>query len=197
VGDRIVRGKERYAHRARGSSSYQSRRGVLLHPSSNAVRSLYGQVFVGACLVRIAALTGAEVDLAGRPNGLREALKSFFATHGGEWEFRAQLLTDREKMPVEDASIVWPEDLSPYIPIARLSVLPQSAHDEVRHQRSWMRQWPSVPGTESKHIGQLVQWPIGSVMRARKPVYVMSSQFRAEHNHCPISEPRSAEEIVL
>jgi hypothetical protein len=34
-------------------------------------------------------------------------------------------------------------------------------------------------------------------MRARKPVYVMSSQFRAEHNHCPISEPRSAEEIVL
>jgi hypothetical protein len=34
-------------------------------------------------------------------------------------------------------------------------------------------------------------------MRARKPVYVMSSQFRVEHNHCPISEPRSAEEIVL
>ena len=81
------------------------------------------------------ALTGAEVDLAGRPNGLREALKNFFATQGGEWEFRAQLLTDREKMPVEDASIVWPEDLSPYNPIARLSVLPQSAHDEVRHQR--------------------------------------------------------------
>jgi hypothetical protein len=86
---------------------------------------LYGPYMAKFSLVPVSselqALTGAEVDLAGRPNGLREALKSFFATHGGEWEFRAQLLTDREKMPVEDASIVWPEDLSPYIPIARLS----------------------------------------------------------------------------
>ena len=187
--------------------SFGGKSGTLIalggHPLTNPagesyftqVPMLYGPYMAKFSLVPVSselqALTGAEIDLAGRPNGLREALKSFFAIHGGEWEFRVQLLTDREKMPVEDASIVWPEDLSPYIPIARLSVLPQSAHDEARHQRL------DEAMAFSPWHGVEAHRPIGSVMRARKPVYVMSSQFRAEHNHCPISEPRSAEEIVL
>jgi len=115
--------------------SFGGKSGTLIalggHPLTNPagesyftqVPMLYGPYMAKFSLVPVSselqALTGAEIDLAGRPNGLREALKSFFAIHGGEWEFRVQLLTDREKMPVEDASIVWPEDLSPYIPIAR------------------------------------------------------------------------------
>ncbi|PWE40414.1 hypothetical protein C9I49_23990 [Pseudomonas prosekii] len=32
--------------------------------------------------------------------------------------------------------------------------------------------------------------PLGGVMRVLKPSYEMSAGFRAEHNGCPIREPR-------
>ena len=39
-----------------------------------------------------------------------------------EWEIGVQLCVDLKTMPIEDASIVWPEDQSPYVPVARLRV---------------------------------------------------------------------------
>lgn len=40
-------------------------------------------------------------------------------TAGGTWELRVQLCVDIEKMPREDASVEWPQDLSPYVTVAR------------------------------------------------------------------------------
>jgi catalase len=135
------------------------------------------------------ALTGAKVDLKDKPDGLRDALVAFFATHGGEWEVRVQLCTDRETMPIEDASKVWPEDQSPYVAVARITVKPQSAYDETRHQvldeAIAFSPWHGIEAHR----------PLGSVMRARQPAYEMSSGFRAEHNKCPIHDPRSAADI--
>lgn len=132
------------------------------------------------------ALTDAKVDLKDRPDGLREALIAFFAEHGGEWDLRVQLMTDVDAMPIEDATVLWPEDKSPHVPVARIKVAPQVAYDEARYQSL------DQAMAFSPWHGLEAHRPIGSIMRARKPAYEMSSQFRATSNKCPIHEPTRA-----
>ena len=83
---------------------------------------LYGlymaKLSIAPVLSELRALTCAPVDVNDKPNGLREAVVDFFRTNGREWEVRAQLCTDLEAMPIEDASVRWPEDQSPYVPVA-------------------------------------------------------------------------------
>ncbi len=135
------------------------------------------------------ALKDAPVDLAGKPNGLREAVIAFFRDHGGEWELRAQLLTNPETMPVEDASVEWPEAESPHVAVARITVPPQPAWSEAR----------AAAGDDglsfSPWHGLAAHRPLGSVNRARRRAYAEAASFRAERNRCPIHEPRAA--IIL
>lgn len=150
---------------------------------------LYGDYIAKLSIVPsspdLKALTGAKVDLADKPDGLRAAVVDFFADHGAEWEIQAQLCTDLEKMPVEDASVQWPEEESPYVTVARIVAKPQSA-------------WNAGKSAAiddglafSPWHGLAAHRPLGSVMRARKQAYEMSKRFRAEHNHVTIEEPRS------
>lgn len=129
------------------------------------------------------ALEDQRIHTGGKPNALREAVSDFFATQGGEWELRVQLCTDLERMPVEDASVPWPEDVSPYITVARLFVPPQPSWSEAR----------SAVVDEayafSPWHGLAAHRPLGSVMRARKASYEASAHFRASHGRCPMHEP--------
>lgn len=128
-------------------------------------------------------LTGAAVDLSGKPNGLREATADFFRTHGGEWEVKVQLCTDLDKMPIEDATVRWSESESPYVTVARVVVPSQEAWSEARAAEI------DEGMAFSPWNGLLAHQPLGSVMRARKAAYEMSSRFRAEHNGVSIAEP--------
>lgn len=154
----------------------------------SVVPFLYGPYFAKLSVAPVAdsltALTDLHVDFAGNPNGLRQAVSDYFAVHGGVWEIRIQLATDLDKMPIEDASVVWPEDLSPYVAVARLEVDPQPAWsaENVRAIDDGM--------AFSPWHGLQAHRPLGGIMRVRKPSYEMSSGFRAEHNGCPVHEPR-------
>ena len=197
----VLRGTERALEAVGGKS------GTLIsmggHPLTNPagetfhtqVPLLYGpyvaKLSVTPASSDLKALTGAPVDLKGKPNGLRDALVNYFAEHGGEWDVRVQLMTDREAMPVEDASVVWPDDKSPHVTVARIRVVPQSAWDEVRHRRL------DEEMAFSPWHGIEAHRPLGSIMRARKPAYAMSSQFRATANECPIHEPRATADIAV
>ncbi len=136
----------------------------------------------------LVALAGQDVDLRGNPNGLRAALQTFFARHGGTWDVRVQLLRDRDSMPVEDASVPWPEDESPHVSVATITVPAQSS-DEAKH-RAFDEGLAFSPWD-----GIAAHRPIGSIMRSRKPAYEMSAGFRAEANGCPIRHPRSAADL--
>jgi hypothetical protein len=129
------------------------------------------------------ALHGAKVDLKDRPDGLREAVIDFFATHGGEWELRVQLCTNLQDMPVENAAKIWTEDDSPYFPVARIRVDPQTAWSEARAAAV------DDGMAFSPWHGLAAHQPLGSVMRLRKLAYEMSSQFRATRNHTTTAEP--------
>lgn len=130
------------------------------------------------------ALTGKEIALAGRADAWREEFKALFAAQGARWDFRVQLLTDLLKMPVEDSSVVWPEDISPYISVATLDVGPQTAWSNSR----------AVVGDDqlafSPWHGIAAHRPLGSINRVRQQAYKMSATERASFNRCPIHEPR-------
>lgn len=152
---------------------------------------LHGPYMAKLCVAPVSpeltALTGAPLDVNGKPDGLREASVEFFARHGGEWEVRVQLCTDIEAMPVEDASVQWPEERSPYVAVARITAAPQPAWTDARAA--------AVDDglAFSPWHGVAAHRPIGGIMRARKATYQMSSGFRATHNGCPIHEPRGEE----
>lgn len=133
----------------------------------------------------LAALKDTPVDLAGQPNGLRAAVIDFFKEHGATWELRVQLRTNADTMPVEDASVVWPEAESPYLAVARLVVPPQPAWSEAR-----ARQVDDGLAFNPWH-GLEAHRPLGSVNRARQGVYGLSAAFRGERNGCPMREPRA------
>jgi hypothetical protein len=130
------------------------------------------------------ALTRSPMNVNGVPNGLREAVLDFFKKNGGVWEVRAQLCTDLEHMPIENAAVVWSEEVSPYQRIARITVKPQLAWSEVRS---------SVVDDGMSFTpwhGLAAHRPLGGIMRVRKAAYEAAKKFRAERNGRVIQEPR-------
>jgi hypothetical protein len=132
----------------------------------------------------LTALVQAPLNVNGVPNGLREAVVEFFRKNGGEWQVRAQLCTDLEHMPIENAAMVWPEEMSPYRPIARVTVEPQVGWSEAR----------SLAVDDGMSFapwhGLAAHRPLGGIMRVRKAVYEEARKFRAERNGRIIQEPR-------
>ena len=138
-------------------------------------------------IFHLSELTGVPIDANSNPNALRDAVASHFAANGGEWEIRVQLCTNLETMPVEDASVIWPEDDSPYQPVARL---------RVEAQASW-----SDEGVQAIDEGMAFgPWhglaahrPLGGIMRSRNTTYTSSADFRSQHNGCPMHQPKAAQ----
>ncbi|MGD0102492.1 MAG: catalase family protein [Rhodopila sp.] len=149
---------------------------------------LYGdyiaKIAVAPVARRLTALTGQHLDMSGKPNALRQAVEEFFDLNDAEWEIRVQLCTDLKTMPIEDASVVWPEDQSPYVAVARITAPSQDA---------WSAE--AVEAIDdgmafSPWHGLAAHRPLGSIMRARRLTYASSAAFRATHNGCPLREPR-------
>lgn len=164
----------------------QKQTNILGETFYSQVPILYGAYiakFSVAPIFDLSLLTDGPID-TGNPNALREAVSAYFATKGGEWEFRVQLCTDLDTMPIEDASVAWPEDQSPYLVVARLAVEPQD---------SWSAEGIAAVDeglSFSPWHGLAAHRPLGSVMRARNSTYTNSVNFRSQHNGCPIHEPK-------
>ncbi|SAK62522.1 Catalase [Caballeronia glebae] len=194
----VLRGAEALVEKMGGESGMLKSLGG--HPKTHilgetfytAVPFLYGPHIAKLSVVPVSAeltaLTDAPVDLDDKPNGLRDAVCDFFAKHGGEWEVRVQLATDIDTMPIEDASVQWPENDSPYVAVARIRVAPQASWNASRvaaiDEGMAFSPWHGVAAHR----------PLGGVMRSRKPAYEMSANFRGERNGCPMSEPAQAPE---
>lgn len=148
-----------------------------------------GKLCVAPVSENLRALSEAKVDLHGRPDGLREAVRAFFATQGAEWEVRVQLCTDLLAMPIEDASAKWSEDESPYVAVARIMVGPQDSWSEARVAAI------DDGITFSPWRGLAAHRPLGSVMRARRRAYESSAAFRRENSLHALAEPRSAADL--
>ncbi|SHG97121.1 catalase family protein [Massilia sp. CF038] len=149
--------------------------------SMAAVR--YGDYVAKLCAAplsaNVRALTGQLIDNDAGDSALRDLVVDFFRHQGAEYELRAQLCTGTDKMPIEDASIDWPQDLSPYQPVARLTIPPQEAYSPARRVFAddilSFNPWHCI----DEHR------PLGSIMRARIKAYEASSVFRHHMNAQP------------
>ncbi|MHB8419079.1 MAG: catalase family protein [Myxococcales bacterium] len=120
------------------------------------------------------------VDPPAAPSGRRggsylgDGLAATLAVRPLAWTFLVQFYVDAVRTPIEDASIDWREDVSPFLEVARLE-LPQQ----------------DVRSPEGQRDAQLVEemsfdpWhalvehrPLGSMMRARGPAYRVSTEQR-------------------
>lgn len=136
-----------------------------------------------------AALGDGPLDLSGRPDAFRDATAAYFRADGAEFEIRVQLCTGLDTMPVEDASVRWPEDESPYRVVARLVLPRQDALGEAR--QVYMTERMSF----SPAHGLAAHRPLGSLMRARLATYPALASYRQAQNGARQVEPRSLDEI--
>ncbi len=135
------------------------------------------------------ALGDGPLDLNGDPDGFRAAVVEFFRRSSAEFDFRVQLCTDLERMPVEDASVRWPEEESSYLSVARLVLPRQEAYSPARQ-----RFFDDVMAFRPAHSLEAHR-PLGSLMRARLRTYAALSAFRHGRNGVPEREPRSIDEV--
>ncbi len=152
------------------------------HPMGDTYYSqgafLYGDYMAKFSLTPVSpnltALTGTSIELDDDNYALRHLLQKFFTTNGGEWELGVQLSTNIEKMPVEDASVEWPEEESPYLTVGRIVIAPQEGWSEeksaVVDDKMYFSPWH----------GLAAHRPLGAIQRARKPAYKDSASFRRD-----------------
>jgi hypothetical protein len=153
----------------------------------------YGDHIAKFQLVPVSAIkdfADETINATGRPDAIREAMNELLIEQGGTWELRVQLCTDLEAMPVEDASVEWDQDASPFRTVATLTVAPQRAwvHGESERTEDKL--------SFSPWHGLAAHQPLGGVNRARKDPYKFSANYRATFNGCPMHEPRRLAELA-
>ncbi|SDK73095.1 hypothetical protein SAMN05192566_2260 [Methylophilus rhizosphaerae] len=155
--------------------------------------ALYGDFMAKFALVPVApaliALTNKPIDLTFAADSLRKSVVDFFISHTAEWELRVQLCTDIDQMPIEDASVIWSPDLSPYIPVARITAKPQIAWSPYRsHIVDEGMMFSPWHGIQSHR-------PLGSVMRLRKMTYELSRKQRSAPEEPKACEPTNLDDL--
>lgn len=120
---------------------------------------------------------------------LREAMTKVLANSEVVFDFDIQLQTDAHRMPLENASVIWPERLSPRVRVARL-VIPAQSFDSPAQlafaRRISINPWHSL----AEHR------PLGNQNRVRKAIYLETSRVRQRINAEPIVEPTGDEVFV-
>jgi hypothetical protein len=129
---------------------------------------------------------GSKIPVHPSENYLREAMARTLTE--GDWamDFMVQVQTDPHLMPIEDATVKWPERLSPYVPVARLT-LPRQRFDS-DDQLAFAdvlryNPWHSL----AEHR------PLGNSNRARRRMYAELAALRQQMNRVEHVEPTGDE----
>ena len=137
----------------------------------------------------LTALSDTTVDASGRPDALREEVDDTLRNLDApaRWELKVQLLRDRDAQPIEDATVEWDEETSPFETVATVEAKAQPGWTETRaaHVDDGMvfAPWNGIAAHE----------PLGSINRARLRTYDNSARFRERVNGCPVRHPTSAD----
>jgi hypothetical protein len=141
----------------------------------------------------VASLHGKDMDedlMKSEPESfLTTIVKNFFENQTAVYELSAQLCTDLEKMPVEDGSVQWMEEDSPFQAIASLTISPQNTFSPERRAYG-----DDVLSFNPFHCLPEHR-PLGNIMRVRKLAYETSSKYRHHMNAAPRIEPKTIDEL--
>jgi hypothetical protein len=119
-------------------------------------------------------------------NYLRDNMVRTLAETDVEFDLTIQLQTDPHRMPIEDASVLWPTHLSPRIPVATLRI-PKQKFDSPKQlafaHNLRLNPWHCLP----EHR------PLGNQSRARRRMYEELAIFRQKMNNEAHIEPTGNE----
>jgi catalase len=159
------------------------------HPASNTYFSM-APIRFGKYVAKYRAkpagdLLGSFVDLVTKlgkePHALRLMLEETLRSQQVLFEFQVQLRTSIQTMPVEDATVQWPESESPYRTVALLLIPRQEINME--EQRAVCKQlsfnvWHAVADHR----------PLGGINRLRREAYPISAAWRRQETNAPPKE---------
>ncbi len=151
------------------------------HPASNTYFSM-SPIRFGNYVVKYRAKPAGDrqysyLDLvqqfATESNAMRLALEETLRTQEVLFEIQVQLRTCDRTMPVEDATIEWPESESPYRTVAHL-LLPRQEIELLRQQEAYKYLSFNVWHALAAHR------PLGGINRVRRLAYELSSAWRRQ-----------------
>jgi hypothetical protein len=130
-----------------------------------------------------------SLDLASAPEVYRPALVAELRHRPYGFDIQVQLCADLARMPVEDVTVEWPEQLSSFVTVAKLRIPQQDISGDDNLEK--MDALSFTPWRVTAYHA-----PLGNIMRARKEVYRHSSILRHKLNNQQRAEPRSADQVL-
>lgn len=124
----------------------------------------------------------ATPNMTTGPDFLRENLQKQLAQSDACFDFLVQLRNRPSEMPIEDPTLEWREQDSPFIPVAQIIIPAQSfaTQEQVDYcENLSFTPWHAIPDFQ----------PLGGINRVRKSVYDSLSRVRHELNGVRQVEP--------
>lgn len=129
-----------------------------------------------------------ELDLHSRPDVFYPTLVDELQAQAFDFDLQIQLCTDLNTMPVNDVTVEWPEELSPFVTVGRVHIPRQDIWGPENFEKSdalAFNQWRVT----AEHR------PLGEIMQVRQ-IYSVSAKVRRTLNNQPQIEPTSADEVL-
>lgn len=126
--------------------------------------------------------------LGSQTDAMRLALEETLQTQEVLFEFQVQLRTSEQTMPIEDATVEWPESESPYRTVAHL-LLPRQEIALLRQQDAYQNLSFNVWHALAAHR------PLGGINRVRRWAYALSCAWRRQQAGAKSAEPPSTGEV--
>ena len=116
------------------------------------------------------------------PDFLHANLAAQLSRADVSFDFMVQLRSDPASMPIEDPTIAWDEAAAPFLPLARITIPPQSF--DTTDQQAFCENLSFTPW----HCVDAHR-PLGGINRVRRIVYEHISSLRHALNNAPRREP--------
>ena len=113
---------------------------------------------------------------------MKRRLDASVEPDGACFEFKVQRRIDPDRMPIEDGSIEWDEEVSKPELVARITIPPQDFDTPERNEMC--ENLTFSPWNSTKELR-----PLGNLNRARKVVEALSASYRHGKNGVPMRDP--------
>jgi hypothetical protein len=120
------------------------------------------------------AVDGPGAQPGTTPDYLAEDFSARLGKENVVYDFGVQFFVDEAQTPIEDASVEWREEVSPFLPLARLAFAPQDpASPPGRKLHEFIEKLSFDPWHAQEEFR-----PLGNIMRARRVAYKASAKER-------------------
>ena len=129
-----------------------------------------------------------ELDFSTGPDVFGPVVADELKANSFDFDLQVQLCTDLTAMPVNETTQEWPENLSPYVTVARLHVPRQDITGSEYFEKTDAIAFNQWRVTEEHR-------PLGEIMNVRR-IYSSSARARRTLNDQPQAEPTSADAVL-